>query len=51
MRAAEEIEDAAIIIPRSMIASVLLNGGLGFAMLIAVLFCLGNVDNALNTPT
>lgn len=48
---AEEIEDATIIIPRSMIASVLLNGGLGFAMLIAILFCLGNVDDALNTPT
>lgn len=30
---------------------MLINGALGFAMLIAVLFCLGNLDNALNTPT
>ncbi|KAM0799120.1 amino acid/polyamine transporter I [Usnea florida] len=48
---AEEIENAAVIIPRSMIASVLLNGSLGFAMLIAILFCLGNVNDALKTPT
>lgn len=34
-----------------MIASVLLNGTLGFAILIAVLFCLGNITDALNTPT
>ncbi|MCJ1451253.1 hypothetical protein MMC28_001589 [Mycoblastus sanguinarius] len=48
---AEEIENAAIIIPRSMIFSVIFNGALGFGMLIAVLFCLGNADDALNTPT
>ena len=34
-----------------MLASVLFNGLLGFGMLVAVLFCLGNVDQALNTPT
>lgn len=48
---AEEIENAAIIIPRSMCASVIINGFLGLGMLIAVLFCLGNLDNALSTPT
>ena len=31
--------------------SVLINGSLGFGMLIAVLFCLGNLEEALNTPT
>jgi len=40
---AEEIQNAATIVPRSMIATVTVNGSLGFAMLIAVLFCLGNV--------
>ena len=48
---AEEIHNAAIIIPRTMILNVLLNGALGLAMIIAVLFCAGNLDNALNTPT
>ena len=31
-----------------MIISVLLNGGLGFGMLIAILFCMGTVDQVLN---
>lgn len=48
---AEEIEDAAIVIPRSMIASVAINGILGFSIIIAVLFCLGDQEAALKTPT
>lgn len=48
---AEEIEDAAIVIPRSMIGSVAINGILGFSIIIAVLFCLGDSEAALNTPT
>lgn len=34
-----------------MIFTILLNGSLGFGMLIAVSFCIGNIDDALNTPT
>lgn len=34
-----------------MCASVIINGFLGLGMLIAVLFCLGNLDDALSTPT
>jgi choline transport protein len=34
-----------------MIASIMLNGVLGFALLIALLFCLGNIDDALTSPT
>lgn len=34
-----------------MLASVALNGALGFAMLTATLFCLVNVEDAINTPT
>jgi choline transport protein len=48
---AEEIENASTVIPISMIASVLLNGTLGFAMVIALLFCLGDVTKALETET
>lgn len=48
---AEEIENASIIIPRSMVASVLVNGTLGFAMLIALLFGLGDIDKVLDTST
>lgn len=48
---AEEVENASRVIPMSMIATVLLNGSLGFGMLIAILFQAGNISNALATPT
>lgn len=48
---AEEINNAAIVIPRAIMLSVLINGVLGFGMLIAVLFCVGNIDDALKSPT
>lgn len=47
----EEVEDAAVTVPRSMVATVLLNGGMGFGMLIAVLFSMGSKDEALETKT
>lgn len=34
-----------------MIASVALNGSLGFGMVLATLFCLGDVDSVLATAT
>ncbi|KAF2471005.1 putative amino acid permease [Lindgomyces ingoldianus] len=48
---AEEVKDASINVPRSMFFTIFLNGALGFAMIIAILFCIGDVDNALATPT
>ncbi|KAH8808489.1 amino acid/polyamine transporter I [Xylogone sp. PMI_703] len=48
---AEEIYNASTIVPWAMIASVMLNGVLGFAALIAILFCLGNIDDAFASPT
>ncbi|KAI1374517.1 amino acid transporter [Hypoxylon crocopeplum] len=47
----EEIQNAAVTVPRAMIFSILLNGVLGFGILVAVLFCLGDVDAALSSPT
>lgn len=44
---AEEIKRASIVVPRAMITSIVLNGILGFAMLIAYLFCLSNLDAVL----
>ncbi|ERF70773.1 hypothetical protein EPUS_08331 [Endocarpon pusillum Z07020] len=48
---AEEIENASTIVPTSMLASVILNGSLGFAMVIATLFCLRDAEAALHHPT
>jgi len=48
---AEEVENASVVIPRAIMFSVLINGSLGFGMLIGVLYCVGNIDDALKTPT
>ena len=34
-----------------MVATTILNGLLGFAALMAILFCAGDIDNALKSPT
>jgi choline transport protein len=48
---AEEIENAAVVIPRSMVAATLINGSLGLGMTIGILFVIGNLDTALSSPT
>ena len=47
----EEIQGAAVVVPRSIMVSILLNGSMGFGIAIALLFCLGDIDAALETPT
>lgn len=47
----EEIKDASTNIPKSLIGAIAINGTLGFAALIAILFCIGDVDMALESPT
>ena len=51
MAAAEEIQDAQRVIPLSMIVSILFNGAGGFAMLLALVFCLQGTNAAINSPT
>jgi choline transport protein len=47
----EEMHNAATGVPYAMVGSVVLNGLLGFAFLIALLFCMGDVATALSTET
>ncbi|KAJ5370884.1 choline transport protein [Penicillium cataractarum] len=47
----EEITNAATAVPTSIMLSVLINGSLGFGMLLAMLFCLGDIEAALGSPT
>lgn len=46
---AEEIKNAATVIPRAILFSVGMNGALGFSMLIALLFCLEDPSQAPTT--
>ena len=48
---AEEIHNANVVIPWCMVSTTLLNGALGFAMLIAVLFVTVDIESALQSPT
>ncbi|CRG91109.1 Choline transport protein [Talaromyces islandicus] len=48
---AEETQNAPKIVPISIMFSVVLNGIIGFGMLIASLFCLGNLDEDIQSPT
>ena len=43
----EEIENAALNVPRAILTTMILNGATGFAMVIAVLFCLGDPEKVL----
>lgn len=43
----EEIENAAMNVPRAIVTTVLLNGSTGWAMVLAVLFCLGDIDSVI----
>ncbi|KAH7411641.1 amino acid/polyamine transporter I [Phaeosphaeria sp. MPI-PUGE-AT-0046c] len=45
---AEEIENAATVIPYSMILTTLINGSAGFAILVAFVFCMGPLEEVLN---
>lgn len=47
----EEITNAAVAVPTSIMLSVFINGSLGFGMLIAMLFCTGDLETALGSPT
>jgi choline transport protein len=42
---AEEVKNARVNVPRALIASVTINGVLGFGMMIAILFTLGSLDD------
>jgi choline transport protein len=48
---AEEIENAALNIPRAIFTSMTMNGLLGFAMMLTILLCLGDVKSVLGTAT
>ncbi|KIN05299.1 hypothetical protein OIDMADRAFT_39600 [Oidiodendron maius Zn] len=47
----EEIKNASVVVPRSIMTSMALNGALGFAILLAAVYALGNIDDVLGSPT
>lgn len=47
----EEIRNASTVVLQTMIASLMINGTLAFAMLVGVLFCVGDITAAIDSPT
>jgi len=48
---AEEVDNPSLNIPRAICAGMITNGLVGFAMMLTVLFCLGDADSVLDTAT
>ncbi|KAL1963334.1 hypothetical protein VTN77DRAFT_8455 [Rasamsonia byssochlamydoides] len=48
---AEEVSNAALTIPRVITGSMLMNGIVGFVMMLTLLFCLGDVQSVLDSST
>ncbi|KAL8686233.1 MAG: hypothetical protein Q9218_007252, partial [Villophora microphyllina] len=47
----EEILNASTVVPWAMVFSIGVNGVLGLAMVIFLLFCIGDIDKAIASPT
>lgn len=47
----EEVHNATLVVPRTMVLAILINGALGFGMTLTMVFCIGDVTAALQTPT
>lgn len=48
---AEEVVQAAMNVPKAMFLTIILNGVLGFGIILEFLFCIGDVSQALAPPT
>ncbi|KAF2774303.1 amino acid transporter [Teratosphaeria nubilosa] len=48
---AEEVSNAAINIPRAILGAMLINGAVGFAMMVTILYCLGDINKVAETVT
>ena len=42
----EEIHNAAVVVPRSIMTGIMINGSLGFAMILAILYRAGDINQA-----
>ncbi|KAJ5729285.1 uncharacterized protein N7483_003793 [Penicillium malachiteum] len=48
---AEEVANAAVVIPQAIITAMGLNSLLGFSMMLTILFCISDVESVLNSAT
>jgi choline transport protein len=47
----EEVRNAPIVVPRILVQTIAINGGLSFTFVLVLLFCIGDIQAATNSPT
>lgn len=47
----EEVRNPSVVVPQSIMAAVFINGAAGFAMIVALFFCLGDIDKTTKSST
>ncbi|KAH7114530.1 amino acid/polyamine transporter I [Dactylonectria estremocensis] len=47
----EEVQNPSLVVPQSIMISICINGAMGLAMVIAMLFSATDIDAAINSPT
>jgi choline transport protein len=47
----EEVRNAPIVVPRILVQTIAINGGLAFTFVLVLLFCIGDIQAAINSPT
>jgi choline transport protein len=47
----EEVRNSAVVVPKMLFRTIIINGSLSLIFAIVVLFCIGDVTKALETPT
>lgn len=47
----EEVRNPSLVVPRSIIISILINGSLGLSIIIAMAFCNSDIEAALASPS
>ena len=47
----EEVRNAPVVVPRMLVQTILINASIAFGFVLVVLFSIGDINNALATPT
>ena len=47
----EETKNASVVVPRSIMVSMGLNGAFGLAIILGAVYAMGNINDVLNSPT
>lgn len=47
----EEVRNPSIVVPKILVQTIAINGSLSLIFVIVLLFCTGNIERDLNTPT